>query len=357
VGDSTKAGKSTVGTDDAAKPFASVIVLAHDRRQYIRGAVQSILSQSVPRSQYEIIVVKAFSDPSLDSFLAEIGATSILSPGTPGATKVAAGLGQAHGEVLLLLDDDDLFEPTRLQAIAQAFASDSKLGFFCNQITCIGSDGQPLSQQAIRRLDTRRWNSTNQLSIDRPLTPRKLRRLANRKPDFNASAGAVRREVAVRAYPYLTRLRLTVDTLFFFSSLSFGFNVLLDPRRLTRYRVHGENTTLGGKGSLADRLGRLFAVAEQTEADYGVIRELVQEGANSSLLRLIDARIAVNRLTLASRAPAANRSDFAKLLPSLLRLADTYPVREDFLGVMGSLLFMLSPRMGRTMYQRQVLGP
>jgi hypothetical protein len=38
----------------------------------------------------------------------------------------------------------------------------------------------------------------------------------------------------------------------------------------------------------------------------------------------------------------------------LLSYADTYPVREDLMGLLGSALFILSPSLGRALYQRQV---
>jgi glycosyltransferase involved in cell wall biosynthesis len=55
-----------------------VVVLAHDRRQYLKGAVASIVGQDLERSEFEIIVVKNFLDPAIDEYLAEVHADSIL---------------------------------------------------------------------------------------------------------------------------------------------------------------------------------------------------------------------------------------------------------------------------------------
>lgn len=352
--ESASANYSVTGESGLPPPRVSVIVLAHDRRQYLGDAVASVVAQDLPRSQFEIIVVKAFTDPTTDAELAGVGADLILSPGTPGAVKVVAGIKRSRGAIILVLDDDDQFEPIRLRAVVDAFRTNPRLGFFSNQMTYIGSDGRPLARHGVHGLDSRRPSIQRPLLVEEPHKDQVLGRLRGWQPDFNASSGAIRRELVERFMPYLERLRLTVDTLFFYAALCSEYSVLLDPRPLTRYRIHGDNTTQAGTGSPEARLGRLVDVAQQTDADYRVIRELVQESHRPAVLRLIDARIVVNQLTLASREPSSDRRAFTRLLPDLLRYSDTYPVREDFLGVLSSALFILSPSVGRAVYQRHL---
>jgi glycosyltransferase involved in cell wall biosynthesis len=354
VEDSASPPHSSVRSQEPLHPIASVIVLAHDRRQYLLEAVGSLETQDLPRSQFEIIVVKAFADPTIDAYLARVGADSILLPGTTAAAKVVAGVRHSRGGIILVLDDDDLFEPPRLRAVVNAFRMNPRLGFFCNQLTSIGPDGHPLDPRGVHGLASYRWGAKNQLLIEDPPKHEALAQLASWRPDFNAGSGAVRRELVERTMPYLVQLRSTVDTLFFFAALCSEYSVLLDPRRLTRYRIHRDSMTRAGTGTPEMRLRRLVDVARQTEADYQIIRELVARSDHPYALRLIDARIAVNRLTRASREPSSGRRAFTRLLPDLLRYADTYPVREDFLGVLSTVLFILSPSMGRAIYQRHV---
>jgi len=43
-------------------PFISVIVTAYNRRKYVRHATESVISSTLPRDGYELIVVKNFRD-------------------------------------------------------------------------------------------------------------------------------------------------------------------------------------------------------------------------------------------------------------------------------------------------------
>jgi glycosyltransferase involved in cell wall biosynthesis len=43
-------------------PFISVIIVAHKRREFLLDAINYALNQALPKDEYEIIVVKNFSE-------------------------------------------------------------------------------------------------------------------------------------------------------------------------------------------------------------------------------------------------------------------------------------------------------
>jgi len=331
-----------------------VVVLAHDRRQYLKGAVASIVGQDLERSEFEIIVVKNFLDPAIDEYLAEVHADSILCTDLRGAVKVAVGFGRCRGRVILVLDDDDLFEPSLLRSITKAFDSHPNLGFYTNRFTYIGADGRPLPARSLRAFGHRSPNREAALMIGFPRVADEMRSLAGRFPDFNVSSSAIRRELVEQSLPYMVRMQSTVDTLFFFSALASKYSILLDNAPLTRYRIHGGNMTLAGAGSPEVRLNRLLGFAKVADRDYRVVRDLVASSPQPFAMRTIDARLLVNQLTLASRDPGSRRRDFVRLLPALIQYRDTYPVRENLPGVLGATLFLFSPSLGRAVYRRQM---
>ena len=53
------------------KPYISVIITAYKRKEFILGAVNSVINQSLEKSKYEIIVVKNYLDNTIDKFLNE----------------------------------------------------------------------------------------------------------------------------------------------------------------------------------------------------------------------------------------------------------------------------------------------
>jgi glycosyltransferase involved in cell wall biosynthesis len=42
------------------KPYISVIITAHNRKEFLKEAIQSALNQTLERSNYEILVIKNF---------------------------------------------------------------------------------------------------------------------------------------------------------------------------------------------------------------------------------------------------------------------------------------------------------
>jgi glycosyltransferase involved in cell wall biosynthesis len=47
-------------------PLISVIIVAYNRREFIRETVKSVANQTLPKDEYELIVVKNFEDAYVD---------------------------------------------------------------------------------------------------------------------------------------------------------------------------------------------------------------------------------------------------------------------------------------------------
>lgn len=337
-------------SNPAVPPRVSVVVVAHTRQEFLREAVESVLAQDIERSLYEVIVVKNFRDEPIDAFLDSSGVTSVVSTEPAGAPKIVEGIRLSRGTILCILDYDDQFEPSRLRTILGEFDADPKLGLYRNQLSYVGPDGQPIHGRALgpHRLQILRPEGRVRLA-DRN-KERAMRMVVGKHPDFNNSTFAVRREVVDAVFPYLSRLVITVDTLLFFGALCSPWSILLDDRRLTRYRVHGLNTTVSGDAGTAESLKRLASFASTSDRDYQVIRELVAASGQTFALRQLDARIIVNRVTLGMRDPAFGRTSFAREFLQLMQHLDTYPVQENVYSVLASLGFTISPRIARAFY-------
>jgi len=63
--------------------FISVIITAHNRRRFLLEAVNSALNQTLPKDEYEIIVVKNFEDERIDKFLEEHYVKNIVTKEEP----------------------------------------------------------------------------------------------------------------------------------------------------------------------------------------------------------------------------------------------------------------------------------
>ncbi len=331
----------------------SVIVIAHSRREFLREAVESVVRQDFPPDQREILVVKNFEDEELDAYLTRVGAVVVLSPEDPAPRKVLAGFQRSHGSILTFLEDDDMFEPGRLRAVDEAFRANPGLGLYRNRFSYVGADGASLPASSVRAFGLRRTGEAPTVLMADRDKPGRARWLAGQFPDFNISSCAVARATMEPVVPYLMRMSSSIDTLLFFAALVLPFSILFDGASRTRYRVHSLNASLAGGGTTEDRKQRLRLAAQRFAADYAAVRQFVADSQRSEFLKLIDARIWVNQLTMAFRAPRSHRRDFARLLRGLPTYFDTYPVQEDLLGVVGIVPFLASPTLGRRLYARQ----
>jgi len=334
-------------------PAASVIVTAHDRRQYLRAAVESVLAQDVDRATYELIVVKNYVDDGIDSFLDQNDARRILCTEKDACRKVAEGVRVSRGRVLFLLDDDDLFEPEKLRRVLEEFQQHPDLGFYHNQVSFIGRDGNHLDVKQARPLGRRTLGKAQRIYLCKSADDRELNRLAHSRPSFNASSVAVRRDVVLTGFPYLYRLEGARDLFFLYHALVSSCSLLFDDAQLTRYRVHGDNISLASGDTEGSRRAHLLRWATRGRREIQVIRELVLASGNTSVLRQLDGVRVINRLSIVFLSPESRRADaFAALLEGL-RLQRTYAIRENLPSIVGAAVFTVSPRLARAVYDRQ----
>ncbi|HXW67590.1 MAG TPA: glycosyltransferase family A protein [Thermoplasmata archaeon] len=331
---------------------ATVIVTAHDRRAYLREAIDSVLAQDIDRSRFELVVVKNFDDPEVDARLDGAGARRLRCAEAPVSRKVLEGLRVSRGRVVFLLDDDDRFEPDKLRVVLEEFAADPRLGFVHHQVRYIGPDNRPLPGSGGRFLGRRPGRARRILLAERDKSLG-LARLAYSYPDFNCSSLAIRRDIALGAAPYLARVDGGVDTFFFFAALIAPCSLLLDERPLARYRLHEDNASLASGPDPDARRRRLLEAALRQDRVNRVTLEMVARSGRSALLREIEARSLIDRLSILFRDRSGGRVEALRSLLNGIELRDTFAVRENVPSMAGAALFVLTPRLARSAYERQ----
>ncbi|MFP3209602.1 MAG: glycosyltransferase [Nitrososphaeria archaeon] len=216
-----------------ADPYISVIVTAYNRKKYLLGAVQSVLNQTLSKDLYEVIVVKNFRDEAIDRRLEEWGVFNLHSEDARYGHMIVEALRFARGDVVAVLDDDDEFMPGKLQTVLRAFSSHPELGFYRNNLLIVNDSGRPIGRSGVREAveaDCSEWGP--------------LRYMAAHDLLFNNSSIAIRREILEGDVATLERVELVLDSYCPLRALMDGYRAFMDPRPLTAYRVHGDNTTL-----------------------------------------------------------------------------------------------------------------
>ena len=335
------------------KAYASVVITAHDRRQYLRRAIDSVLAQDADRSAYEIIVVKNFVDPDVDALLDSTGGQHILSTVGPVAGKVADGLRVCQGEIILFLEDDDLFDRTKVRRVISEFRSNPSLGFYHNRLSTIDENGTPLVERPLALLGLRPPAKARRVYLRAQSKLTQLGRLTGTFPDFNSSSLAIRKDLALEVLPYLLRIPGGVDTFFFFAALASDFDLLIDDAVLTQYRVHSENVSLAAGPDPAARRSRLLDSARRQDRVNRVTREMIADSGNPAILREMDGRMLIHQLSIIYRDPRTSRAEAARALVKGLQLRKTLAVRENGWSLASAALFATIPSAARFVYDHQ----
>lgn len=190
--------------------FISVIVSDYSRREYIMGALESVVNQTLSQDYYEVILVKNFSDQDIDKFTMENKIHSVLSKDASLSGKIKEGLSIARGNVICFLDDDDMFYRNKLEYVYNKFKMDEQLGYLHNNFSAINVSGKSINYQ-------------------------------NSNPDFNMSSISVRIDTIKNCN--LTAVSKSIDTLLYLCALESRASVELDNTVLTYYRVTENSVT------------------------------------------------------------------------------------------------------------------
>jgi len=192
---------------------------------YFRQAVESVLAQTL--ADLELVIVEDPSETSAAAFLPTD--SRIRHVANPERTSLVdqrnKALTEARGELVAMLDADDIAEPTRLEKQAAFLAEHPEVAIVGSQLTIIDPDGNVVGSRSY---------PTEHDSIVAAMT----RYNAIAQPSVMA-----RRSVLVEAGGYQYRDFPVNEDYELWSRLVAGGAVLANhPETLLRYRVHPSGT-------------------------------------------------------------------------------------------------------------------
>ena len=255
------------------QPYISVIVTAYNRRRYLPFALRSLEDQTLPRDRFEVIVVKNFDDKESDDIISRNGWKDLYEDSTYHGRKIFVGLEESKGDVITVLEDDDMYVSNRLEEVYRAFKSYKHLTYFHNSQAIIDGKGNVLEKHPLPTSKNLIGGNALIVDVDKlhvvakkydisvaDLVLLTVRTLA----DFNSSSLAVRRSILEADAHLLKELPTSIDLLIFASSLRAGGLMYFTDERLTLYRVHGENwsSALRLKGNKEMQLRRARALLQ-----------------------------------------------------------------------------------------------
>ena len=182
----------------------TVIISAYDRKAYLMDAIKSAISQTLNKKNYEIIVVKNFSDKNIDDYISFNGIKSILSEKPSYSEKIIEALKIARGDIISFLDDDDMYYDNKLEHVMSIFGK-SDIVYYHNNNTIVDDNNVELN-------------------------------FSYNNPDFNMSSISVKKKILNT--DMLEKIKHSLDTFMYLSAIESKGGIVIDDMKLTHYRMH-----------------------------------------------------------------------------------------------------------------------
>lgn len=133
-------------------PLVSVIINNYNYGQYVGTAIDSVFNQTYPA--IELIIVDDGSQDDSRSVIESYGDRIIPVFQNNGgqARAVQAGLQQAKGDIICLLDADDYYYPDKLTKVVEAFQTHPEWVQLCHCWTTVNAAGEKVGSSASDRL-------------------------------------------------------------------------------------------------------------------------------------------------------------------------------------------------------------
>ena len=253
--------------------FFSVIVIAYKRMEYLKRAVTSVLRQDYPKEDVQIVVVKAFNEPSIDRFLMENNVDIVFSDSENQGKSLADALSVCRGDVICLLDDDDLFAPNKLSTLYKYYSATPDITVAVNSYNVVDSSDAIVESDFGKKertlqsvLGFRIWKYP-EYDLDAIIL--ELNML------FNSSRISFRREIVSDMINISKDIAYMVDILPVTLAINLRKSVASIPEKLTMYRIHNDNISL--VTNLQNKAGKLVHSHKRIEKDCSVLESYFRE--------------------------------------------------------------------------------
>ncbi len=139
-------------------PTVSALMAAYNYEQYVERAVQSVLDQDYPAELLELVVI---DDGSTDSTADIVQGLAARHPGRirliqqPNGGYVAAtnrGLAEGRGDLLALIDADDMWLPTKVRRQVEMLQERPELGMVFSDMVVVDSEERTVRPSLIWHL-------------------------------------------------------------------------------------------------------------------------------------------------------------------------------------------------------------
>lgn len=212
------------------KPFITALIDTYNHERFIGEAIESVLAQDFPATAMEIVVVDDGSTDSTPQVAARYAdrIRYIRKENGGQASALNVGFAEARGEIVSLLDGDDVWLPQKVRRVVDEFDAAPEAVVVCHPHDAwVPDSGVVLEDRSFFPVHGRM-----------PLDAEALLRYG----DYGTSEISLRKSRGAAMFPIPEALWIYADS-FLVCLAVFAGDVVGIPESLTRYRCHGANLT------------------------------------------------------------------------------------------------------------------
>ncbi|NDQ56865.1 MAG: glycosyltransferase family 2 protein [Acidipila sp.] len=237
----------------SSKPYVTALIDTYNQGSFIDKAIDSVLAQDFPASQIEILVVDDGSTDDTRQRVAKYGdrVRYIYKENGGQASALNCGFAESRGQIVALLDSDDLWMPNKVRRVVEEFEKHPEAVVVSH----------PNQYWDLEKNVFKNSSDFYPSCGDALLTRESVLQYGN----FGTSGITVPAATVRALLPIPETLRIYADT---YLVLLFPFlgPVVGIAEQLTRYRIHGSNLTSFASGDSAKKRQRWECYAAAIEA-------------------------------------------------------------------------------------------
>lgn len=321
------------------RPAITVIISAYNRKQFLPEAIESVRRQSIAHDLYELIVVKNFHDEAVEKKVEEMGGKCLYFENMLLSPFISEAVENSKGGIICFLDDDDIFEQDKLEIVLKAFSENPDAGYYHNSLSFVDEAGTSIKPPYAFNFSIAK-DPERMLLIPHREIPGKISKLIYMRHDFNRSCISVRKEILMQFMAESRKIEFSHDSFVFFCAAMSCYSLMIDSRRLTRYRVNRHSVTLSPTYNITLRQIR----------SYSVMRDMALKNGEIEIANLLERQILFFKTINAINNPLESRRNVMKSFLKFLEHRNEYNrMANAFAGVL-SIIYLLSPTLSKRLY-------
>jgi glycosyltransferase involved in cell wall biosynthesis len=334
-------------------PFFSVIIIAFNRKEFLPRALLSVTNQTLDKSSYEIIVVKNFKDKELDEFLEKTGIISLQRGNEIVGSYLVSAIEASKGDVLVFLDDDDEFFPDKLEYLESLFAENPDASYFHNDRIVIDSSGKEITSR-FREEQVRYIRKIGHLIVSKPLPASAANKLIKAAGYGYMSSIAIKKAILSPYLWYLRKIESLQDFFMYYCALISSSNMIIESKRLTKYRVHSKNVSVFQYQSEEELAQNILNFLTREKNALETIFEMATEAdALPAILKMINYDLYTRKMNLDMADPNVTRGTVLADSIKYFRYSFRSTLKNQISMFGRSIMYLISPKRTRRFFMRR----